>query len=421
LESSVPEAVRASPVPRARFYYGYVIVLCSFFILLVVLGTHYSFGIFFTPLLQEFGWSRTAVSITYSIATLVSGSFSILAGKLTDSYGPRWVVLGGGLVLSLGCLLMYFAHALWQIYIFVGLCVGLGFGASFTPLLSTVSRWFTQQRGLMTGIVVAGVSCGTILFPFLINRFISAYSWRLAFVFVGLTVLAVIVPASLFLKRDPSRIGMPAQGEKADLAARNIVREKGTTLKESAHTVRFWVICSIYVLHGFCLQGVMAHIVPHAVNLGISAGSAATILSCMGLGSLVGRIIMSSFSDRMGTRPSLIFNLSVMLIAVVWLPLAGEVWMLYLSAAVFGFGYGGMVGLQALISATEFGLASLGILVGIISFSVTAGGAIGPMVTGYIFDVTGSYRLAFIIYIALSLITVGLAVSLRKSPRKVRV
>ena len=143
------------------------------------------------------------------------------------------------------------------------------------------------------------------------------------------------------------------------------------------------------------IEAVLVHIVPHAIDLGISTSNAATILAVIGGLSTIGRVIMGGASDRIGNKLALIICFVLVSMALFWLLVAKELWMLYLFAAIFGFGYGGTAALLSPTVAELFGLGSHGAILGVILFSGTIGEASGPVLAGHIFDVTGGYSLAF--------------------------
>lgn len=157
-----------------KFFYGYIIVMLATIIMVASWGTFYSFGVFFKPVLLEFGWTRAITSGAYSLAFLLSGFFSIFVGRLSDRFGPRIVVLACGLLLCSGYLLMSQASSTWQLYLAYGI-VGVGLSGAYVPSISAVSRWFVKRRGLMTGIVMAGIGIGTMIMPPLANLLITSY------------------------------------------------------------------------------------------------------------------------------------------------------------------------------------------------------------------------------------------------------
>jgi MFS family permease len=165
----------------------------------------------------------------------------------------------------------------------------------------------------------------------------------------------------------------------------------------------------------FCLLMIMVHIVPHATDIGISSTTAAGILSAIGGISMVGRFATGVAIDRIGNRLSMIICLILLITALLWLPLAEELWMLYLFAVVYGLGHGGLLTAISPIVAEYFGIRSHGALFGIVFFSTMVGGAIGPVVAGYIFDTSGSYSLAFQICTGVAALALVLILTLRKT------
>lgn len=348
------------------------------------------------------------------MAQLIGGIVGMVTGRISDSFGPRITVFISSLFMALGCFLMSQVSEIWQFYIFYGLFVGIGFGGASIPLTSTVSRWFFRRRGLMTGIVVAGIASGTIVMSLFSNWLLSRYTWQTSFMIIGLLVLLTVIPAAFFLKRDPAKIGQRAYGEIEKREPGSVSADTGMPFREAVRTGRFWIICLIYLSFGYYVQSIMLHLVPHAKAIGINPGQAATIMSFLGMGSIVGRIIMGSISDRIGVKYTLVTSLSLMLLAFIWLQMANDLGSLYLFALVYGFAYGSIIAMQTLTPARMFGLVSLGMMVGVITFVYTAGGFVGPILSGRIFDVTGSYRTAFLICAALAASGLVLALSLRQ-------
>ncbi len=402
---------------KPKFFYGYVIVVAAFMVMVMTAGTLYSFGIFVKPLIEEFGWSRAVTAGAYSTALFVLGFLFTVTGRLTDRFGPRRVITVCGVILGLGYLLMSRVEAVWQLYLFYGLVIASGQSGSLIPMMSTVARWFMKRRGLMGGIVVAGVGVGQMVTPPIATQLITAYGWRTCYVVIGITALVVLVVLGQFLKRDPSQVGQLPDGVK-EIRKETLVSEaKGLSRKEALHTGQFWMLFATYVCYGYLVQGTMVHIVPHATDLGISAVTAAGILSLVGGISVMGRIGMGSTGDRIGNKRALISMFILAIIAFIWVQFARELWALYLFAALFGFAYGGLIALESPLVAELFGLKAHGALLGIIHFGATIGGAASPLLAGRIFDVTGKYQIAFLV--TTGFIVAGLILaSLLKPPRK---
>ena len=402
---------------KTRFNYGYVVVAAATIIILVGFGTYYSYSVFFDPLLNEFSWTRAQTSGAFSLATLVSGSLGILAGRISDRLGPKIICISGGLFLGVGYILMSLVNATWQVYLLYGILLAIGISGLWPAAVSTVTRWFVEKRGLMTGIVTAGNGIGTVIFSPLLSHLISSYNWRLAYVITGIITAVFIVLAALFLKRKTGLIH----------SASNERRFSGTaaatgdfTFRQALRARPFWILISIYFLFGYAQFSLMVHIVPYAINLGISPIASASVLAVIGASSILGRLITGAISDRIDVKLLFTVNLILLLISLVILEFSQSLWPLYVVSLLFGLAYGGNSTSQSLVTVQLFGLASLGTLVGTFVFGVCLGGSIGPVITGFLFDVSGSYGLAFAICIMAAIITLILNFSLTSHRKDTR-
>lgn len=407
------QVVRQSSGAEPGFFYGYIVVMAAFFIMVAMVGSRYAFGVFFNPILAEFGWTRTMTSGAFSLSIVMEGLIAIAMGGLTDRLGPRAVLTLCGFLLGLGYLLMSQIGALWQLYLFYGVIIGIGMSGAVIPLVSIVARWFVARRTLMTGIVLTGSAVGSLIAPPVAERLISAYDWRLSSIILGSIVFIVVVLAAQLLKRDPTKMMQVPYGENKEGEQGFKSVADGFSLREAAHTKQFWVIFAMLLCFGFSFFTIMVHIVPHAIELGISAASSANILAAIGGLAIVGRVLLGSTADRIGNKQATIIAFILMSAALFWLLPATEVWMLYLFAVVFGFAHGGHAPSQSPLVAGFFGLRSHGLIFGIMGFAFTIGSAIGPLLAGYIFDVTGSYHIAFLLCAVLGIAGLVLTVLLK--------
>jgi len=403
-----------SPGAGPRFFYGYIVVGAALLIMAIMWGAYNSFGIFFKPVLTDFNWTRAIISGALSLSWIVQGLLGIVMGRLTDRFGPRVVLTISGLLVGLGYLLMSQVGAVWQLYLFYGVIIGAGMGGSWVPIVSTVARWFAKRRNLMTGIVLSGVSIGTLIGAPVASRLISAYDWRMSYIVVGGIVLVVGVLAAQFLRRDPTQANQEpysgSEGEKQE----PVSETHSLSLREAVHTQQFWLASGMFFCLGFCVYTIMAHIVLHANGLGISPTSAADILATIGGLSIVGRIVLGSAADRFGNRRVFIIGFILMAATLFWLVPAKEAWELYLFAAVFGLAFGGCITSESPLVARLFGLSSHGLILGVVNLlGFTLGAAVGPLIAGYIFDMTSSYQLAFIVTAATGVVGLILTVLLK--------
>jgi MFS family permease len=385
------------------FFYGYIIVTIAFAIAAVVEGLLFSFGIFFEPLLSEFGWTRATISGAVSLSTIIHVPVSIVAGKLADRFGSKQLLGACGLFLGLGYFLMSKTNALWHLYVFYGVIVAIGMGLYWIPVISLVPRWFVTRRALMMGIIASGIGVGQLIFPPVVNRLISAYGWRFSFVIVGIIGIGIITVSAQFLKRDPKQIGVLPYGEK--VAKMEVVATEVNlcSLRDAIRTRPFWLLSVTYFSWLFCLSVVVVHGVIHAIGIGVSPASAANILAIIGLTGIMGRLAFGRLADVIGMKLVLVVSLVLMLVAFLWLTIARNTWMCYLFAAVFGSSYGTFEILQSPLVAELFGVSSLGIISGVVHNFASTAVMVGPVLAGYIYDITGSYQVAFLLCATMAL------------------
>lgn len=404
---------RQSSATSHRVFYGYVVVAASSLIMVVAFGVHYAFGVFLKPMLTEFDWTRAMTSGAFSLSWIVQGISSIIMGKLNDKYGTRLVLTLCGFLLGAGYLLMSRMGTIWQFYIFYGLIVGSGLGGMYVPLVSTVARWFISRRNLMTGITIAGIGIGTLFGPIVANQLITVYDWNISYLILGSIVFTVIIVAAQFLKRDPSQTRQVPFNNEAEKQVINAATDE-FSLRKTLHTNQFWLVFGLFFCFGFCLFAIMVHLPAHATDLGIPASTAATFLSAIGGASIAGKVLLGNIGDRIGNKRVYIICFILMSTSLLWLVFVRSIWGLYLFAIAFGFAYGGSATSQSPLVASLFGVKSHGLIMGAVNNGFTIGCTVGPIVAGYIFDVSLSYRLAFLVSIAFGIL--GLVFTLALQP-----
>jgi len=398
---------------KSGFFYGYIIVAVAFSIQVLAWGLINTFGVFFKPLIAEFGWSRAAISGANSVAFCLLSLTGILAGALSDRFGPRIVVTTCGLLFGLGYVLMSKVETIWHLYLFYGLFIGIGACPTDVVLLSTIVRWFYKRRGVMSGVAKVGTGLGIFIMPLVETKLILAYGWRLSFFILGVAALVFIAASAQLLRRDPGEKGLLAYGIEEKTSGDSNGDEEGLSPGEAVRTKQFWMICAAYHTVGWVAMTVLIHIPPHAIDLGISTIHAGGILSAIGAVSMVGRVFMGNAGDKIGNRRAMMICFVISASALSWLQFADRLWMLYLFGVVYGFAHGGLFALISPAVAEFFGTRSQGTLLGIVASTGTLGGTAGPLVAGHAFDITKSYRIGFFLLVMLALMGLALVAFLK--------
>ncbi len=402
-------------------FYGWIIVGACFVIISMNTGLMYSYGVFFKHLIADFGWSRGATSGVHSLFMVVHGGFAIAMGWLADKFGPARVMAACAFIGGLGLALTSQINSLWQFYLTYGIIFGVGESAGFTITMSTTARWFIKRRGLALGIVASGAGIGTMIMAPAAERLITAFGWSTAYLVLAVAAWAVMIPSALVLRRDPAEKGLRSYGsdeaviEMDSIAQREVnAAETGIALRAAVLYKPLWVLFAIFFTFNVCLQMVMIHLVNYATDIGIASLIAATFISIIGIGSFIGRLFMGTASDRIGASNALLICCIIMMVTLIFLIFAHEMWMFYLFAIIFGFAYGGEVPQMPVLVGRFFGMRAVAALVGVTVFGATIGGALGAWMGGQIFDVTQSYQLAFTIAAVTSFISIVLTLMLKK-------
>jgi len=405
-----------NPLPPGKnpgLFYGYNVVIAAFLIMLLTYGVRTSFGVFFKPMETEFEWSRALISGAVTLSMIVQGLWGIFMGRVNDKIGSRLVITVCCFFLGLGMLLIYFTRYSWHLYLFYGIIIGVGMGGVFVALVSTVTRWFIKKRGAMTGIVLAGIGAGTLIMAPVANWLISLYGWRMSNVILGSLVLVIGMIAAQFLRRDPSKMGLKPYGHVESKEQGTAYDALGMSVKETIRTHQFWMVMVIFACVGYCTFVVSIHLVPHITDLGISASIAANVLATTGGVHIVGGIILGMVADRIGNQKVIIISFAFIAAALFWLIPITTVLFFFIFAVVYSLGIGGGTAMESTITADLFGVKSHGVIIGIVSFGFTIGGAIGPLATGYLFDMTGNYNIAFVVAGSLGVLGIILTAILR--------
>jgi MFS family permease len=379
-----------------RVFYGWTVVAAAFLVLFMAYGTQYAFGVFFAALVDEFGWSRASLSGVFSLYAAVYSGFALVAGRLTDRWGPRTVIGIGGALLGAGLVAMSRVGALWQPYVLYGTVAALGMSTAYVPCHATVVRWFTRRRGLAVGLASAGGSLGTFVLPPVAHFLVSRLGWRWSYVVFGTAIFLALNALAILMRRDPESVGLAPDGDRAPRAPARAGPPPGDwTIRRALRSRAFWILYGVFAATWIPVFVPLVHLVPMARGLGIPPLLAATLVSAVGASALVGRLVMGGASDHIGRRGALAVALALQAGAFVGFAQAHDLAALYASSLVFGFSYGAASTLFPAAVADAFGREQAGSLAGLLFALAGSLAALGPLAAGFIYDRAGDYRLAW--------------------------
>lgn len=383
----------------------HMIVLGACLTQFMIIGLLFSYGLFFKVFETEFGWSRTLLSACTSFAFIVMGVLAYVGGRLTDRYGPTIVLGVAGSMCGLGYVLMSQISEPWHLFALFGLFIGVGMATHDVVTLSTIARWFDKRRGVMTGVVKVGTAAGQIVVPPTAAALIVLYGWRDALAILGFSAIIILVIAAALVKSPP---------KKPD--ANHATEASGLSFAEARNTRILWTLCAIQFSFFPSLMTIPLHIVVHGMDMGMTAALAAILLSVMGAASVFGRLAVGTTVDRMGGKGSLVLCFVPLIGSLIALLFIDATWALFAAVALYGFAHGGFFTVTSPTVAEYFGLRAHGAIFGAVLFFGTIGGAAGPIIAGRIFDVTGTYALAFSGLAGLATVGLILALSLPAKP-----
>ena len=258
-------------------------------------------------------------------------------------------------------------------------------------------RWFVVRRGFATAIATAGGSLANILVPPIAAVLVSAYGWRVAILAMSLTGGICMLLSSIVLERDPEGVGQKPDGRIEPTGGLTEDLEEGMTPAEALRSRTYWKIFGMYALTFVAVFVPFVHGVQFAQSLGASLQTASTVISAIGIGGLIGRLVMGPVSDRIGRKNAVMLALFLETASFLGMAGANSLWLLYLSAATFGFAYGGGVVVFPPLVADFFGRAHAGSIVGRIFATAGTMAAIGPYTAQVLRDALGNYRWAFLL------------------------
>ncbi len=387
--------------------YGWVIVGASLLLMGIGNGGLYVSVVALKLIAAEFDWPRSIPSLGYSLAVLGMGFGGILMGRWSDRSGVVPPAMLAAVAIPLGAYMASFSQGVWGFVAAHAVLIGFfGIAGVFAPLMANVTRWFDNRRGLAVGIVGAGQALAGAVWPPVFRLLNDAVGWRDTFVFFALFALATMAPLILLLRPRP-----PAVSDADALAARG---------GDDASILGF----DKNVVHGMlCFAGVgccvamavpMVHIVAHATDLGYSHARAAELLAALLGSAFISRLIWGAVSDRIGGLGTLMYGSLCQALVLAMFVFTDSLPGLYLASVLFGLGFGGIVPAYTVIVRELFPVAEIGWRIGVIYLFSTVGMAIGGVVGGTVFDLSGGYAIAFVVGILFNLGNLALVVPLAR-------
>jgi MFS family permease len=365
---------------------AWMMTATAFVAMFVVYGVAYSFGAFFKPMAREFGASPSATSAVFSITVCLWSLLGWPSGNYADRYGPKPVVAAGALAMGAGLVATAFIRQLWVGYITYGVGVGIGVACAYVPVVAVVGGWFMRRRNTALGVAVAGIGCGTLIVAPIAAATIVRLGWRDAYIVLGIASASVLLACAAIVKRPPVHVTpVPFR------------------LSEAIRHPGFGLLYISSLLSSMGLFVPFVFLPAFARDHGSTEVAAATLVGLIGGASVVGRLGLGAFADRMGVVK--LYQLCYLVVGLsfaLWL-IASSYAVLVVFALVLGVGYGGYVALSPAVIVHLFGTHRLGSVMGALYTSGGAGVLMGPPVAGLIISHSG-YRWA----IAFAMIT-GLA------------
>jgi MFS family permease len=375
----------------------------------------YSMAVVLPPLQAEFGIARAGASFPFTLTMIGFGLGGVLMGKLSDRFGVIVPVLLGSACLSTGFAAAGFAQSLFQFTAAHGLLIGVGTSGTFVPLVADITLWFSRRRGIAVAVVMSGNYLAGALWPPLMQHFIDTDGWRATYMGTGLICLAAMPLLALALRRRPPPVAQLAPGA-ATGASRTLPdpeRPLGLSLSQLQS-----LLCVAGVSCCVAMSMPQVHMVAYCADLGFPAARGAEMLALMMASGIVSRLVSGWIADRVGGLRTLLLGAALQATALaLFLPFDGLVG-LYVVSALFGLFQGGIVPSYALIVREYFPLREAGVRTGTVIMATLAGMALGGWMPGWIFDLTGSYRAAFVNGIAWSLVTTTIALVLLGRDRR---
>lgn len=344
----------------------------AFLSMFAVFGVAYSFGAFFEPMADEFGSSRSATSLVFSITAFLYFALGAVSGLAVDRVGPRPVLLTGAVVMGVGLLATSRVQSIEVGYVTYGLGVGIGVACGYVPMVAVVGGWFERRRSAALGVAVCGIGLGTVVSSPSAAALIDRFGWRTTYVVFAAAASAMLVVAALVAERPPRSVAAA-----------------GVPLRRIMRTRPFLLLYGSTLLLSLALFQVFVYLPSFAEDQGVGQVPAAALVAVVAGASIAGRLLLGPVADRFGRIRT--YRASFLVLALsfgVWLAAPSYAW-LVVFALVVGASYGGFIALAPAVVAEVFGTVGLGGLIGFVYTGAGVGALLGPPLAGQVIDAAG--------------------------------
>ena len=382
--------------------YGWVMVGIGALMTCVAIGAMFSLAVFLEPMTRDTGWSRAGISGAMTLNFLAMGLAGFGWGTLSDRYGTRKVVLAGSVLLGLGLVLASRATSQAAFVLTYGVIVGVAAGSFFAPMIAAVMGWFERHRSLAVSLVSVGVGVAPMTISPFAAWLVSWTDWRTAQLMIGVGTWALLIPAALFVRSAPAAI----KHEVGTASTSGVLR-----------SAPFIVLALTYFACCAAHSGPIFHTISYAIACGVAPIAAVTVYSVEGLAGLGGRLALGLAADRYGVKRILIVGLVIQALAAGTFVFANRLNEFYAVAAVFGFAYGGVMPLYAVLAREYFPQHIMGTVLGAATMVASLGMSLGPLAGGWVFDRFGGYAWLYVGSFALGLGAVGIALAFPRPAR----
>ena len=412
------------PIRKPKIFYGYWIVVATFFCLFVYSGAgFFAFSLFVKPLETDMGWTRGGIMAAFTIFLVIVGVASPFVGRLIYRYEARKVIATGALIVGIGFISVSQVNNLGYFYVSYAL-IGIGMAAiAHVPSTTIVSNWFKKRRGTAIGLMSTGIGAGGFaLAPLVGGLLIPNFGWRVSYIVLGLLTWVLVIPLVLLVVRTkPADMGLFPDGRQAPAATEvteaSSPTAKKITLKMALATSSFWLISVSFLAGCFSQVGILQTQAPYLQDINFPEALAAGTLGIYGLVSVFGKIGFGWLCDRIPAKYAWCIGSGIHVVGVIILmsiepasPLA----LIWLFVILTGLAGGSWLPTMAMLVSTNFGLSAYGAIYGMVALFQSIGIATGPLMAGVMYDIMGNYYWAFIVFLASAVVAIPAILAVRR-------